>query len=183
MPLTDAHVWLFFWLHIGVILVVTAYYLLAAAVWPNMAARGAARFGRRWWLATLIGVLVSAPLVLGSAVFANLPPLQFIGVILFLGWIMLGLFGGAGIALHVGRHGQAEVPAARAALRGGLMISLSWALPLIGWFFILPLTIATGIGCLILGWIPVRTTPETIQALKPGAGGSDETGFSFADRA
>lgn len=183
MPLTQAQVWTFFWLHIGVILVVTSYYTLAAAIWPNMAARAAIRFGQRWWLTLLIGLLVSIPVVLVSILLATAGPVQAIGVIGLMAWFLLGLVGGSGMALHVGRHGQPEMPPAKAAMRGGLLIGFSWALPLIGWLFVLPLTIAMGVGCLILGWMPIRPPHAHVpqQPTQPG-GGHDEQGFAYAQR-
>jgi hypothetical protein len=76
-------------------------------------------------------------------------------------WILAGLVGGAGIAQHVGRgrDGTAEW---LQTVRGGLFISLTWILPLVGWLGILPLTLATGVGCLVLGLFPVQAKSEVV---------------------
>ena len=45
--------------------------------------------------------------------------------------------------------------------RGGLFISLTWVLPLVGWLVMLPLTMSAGIGCLVLG-ILFRRSDKTV---------------------
>ena len=40
-------------------------------------------------------------------------------------------------------------------------------LPLIGWLVMLPLTLATGIGCLILGLFPMRLNPSHANPIAP----------------
>lgn len=157
---TSAVVYTFLFLHIGVILVVTAYYTLGAALAPGLTWRGRVRFARRPWLAILVGLSLSAPWVIASLVLLNLPaaPLKFAGAALGCLWVLLGLIGGAGIAQHVG---SADAPALGQVTwvqtaRGGLLLSLTWILPLVGWLVMLPLSLAAGIGCLATGLVPLR---------------------------
>ena len=156
-----ALVYTYFFIHIGVILVVCAYYALSAAIAPNITYRARVRFARRPWLPALIGLGLSVPWVLASIVLMQLPfgPVKFLGAVIGSLWILCGLVGGAGIAQQVGR-GTFDPNAGESSwvhsVRGGLFITLTWILPLIGWLGMLPLTLATGIGCLLLGFIPLR---------------------------
>ena len=160
MTTTSAVVYTFLFLHIGVILVVTAYFTLGAALAPNLTERGRVRFARRPWLPAVIGLFISVPWVFAALVLLNLDPapLKFGGATLGCLWILLGLIGGAAIAQHVGRGGSADAVSWVQTVRGGLLLSLTWILPLVGWLVMLPLTLATGIGCLVMGLVPLRDT-------------------------
>jgi len=176
MPVTSAQVWTFLWLHVGTILVVTAYFAVATAIAPGIVGRGADRFGRRPWLAMLVGVLCSLPWALASLALMQIgrPPFIGVGQILGLSWLLAGLVGAASIALHVGRREGDHSPTTE-TVRGGLLLTLTWALPVIGWFIVLPLTLATGVGCLVLGVLPrksapsMRSQPRDFVAARPDA--------------
>lgn len=152
---------MFFFIHVGVILVVSAYYTLSAAIAPGLTSRSRMRFARSPWLPALIGIGLSLPWVAISLVLLQAPsgPIKFAGAVIGSAWILCGLIGGAGIAQQVGLGSSNEQASWIHSIRGGLFITLTWVLPFIGWLVMLPLTLATGIGCLILGLIPIRTAP------------------------
>ncbi len=162
---TSAAVYTFLFIHIGVILVVTAYFTVGAAVAPTLTRRARHRFAQRPWLPAIIGLVISAPWVAAALVLLNMPSgaFKFAGAVAGCTWVLAGLIGGAGIAQHIGRgrDGTAEWIQ---TVRGGLFISLTWILPLVGWLGVLPLTLATGVGCLVLGLFPVQTRREPVPA-------------------
>ncbi len=162
---TSAAVYTFLFIHIGVILVVTAYFTVGAAVAPTLTSRARHRFAQRPWLPAIIGLVISVPWIVAVLVLLNQASgaLKFIGAAMGCLWLLAGLFGGAGIAQHIGR-GSDDTPEWIQTVRGGLFISLTWILPLVGWLGILPLTLATGIGCLVLGLFPVRAKREVVPA-------------------
>ena len=157
-----AYVMMIVFLHLGVVLVVTSYYAFSAALAPRITHRARLRFAQRPWLPLVIGAGVSLPWVLIALVLLQQPVagLKFIGAVALSTWVLLGLVGGAGVAQHIGRGmttSDAHAPSAWSdSIRGGLFITLTWVLPLVGWFAMLPLTLATGVGCLILGLFPMR---------------------------
>jgi len=148
--------WLF--IHIGVILVVTAYYSLGAALAPGLTGRARALFARRPWMPVLIGLALSLPWVVASIVLLQQPAgaAKFTGAALGCLWVLSGLIGGAGIAQHIGRTEAGGTALWLQTVRGGLFISLTWILPLVGWLLVLPLTLAAGVGCLVLGMFSGR---------------------------
>jgi hypothetical protein len=158
---------MFFFIHIGVILVVSAYYALSAAIAPGLTNRARVRFARSPWLPAVIGIGLSVPWVVVSLVLLQAPsgPIKFAGAVIGSAWILCGLVGGAGIAQQVGLGSAGGQASWVHSIRGGLFITLTWVLPFIGWLVMLPLTLATGIGCLILGFIPIRALPVPIAAM------------------
>ena len=162
---TSAAVYTFLFIHIGVILVVTAYYTVGAAVAPTLTSRARHRFAQRPWLPAIIGLVISVPWIVAVLVLLNQASgaLKFIGATMGCIWILAGLIGGAGIAQHVGR-GRGDSAEWIQTVRGGLFITLTWILPLVGWLGILPLTLATGVGCLVLGLFPVQAKREVVPA-------------------
>lgn len=162
--ITTAHVYTTLFIHLGVVLVATAYYVVGAAILPRLASRSAERIARRPIPAIALGLGVTLPWMGGAIVLMSIGgPIGLIGVILALGWVFFGLLGGAGIAEHVGRMGG-ERDGWRSVARGGLFMSLTWALPLLGWFVALPLTLAAGIGCLVLGLRREQSEPALMMA-------------------
>lgn len=165
----SAQVWLIFFVHIGVILVATAYYAFSAALAPRITHRARLRFAQHPWLPVLIGLAISVPwVIIGLVLLANpIGPVKFAGAVLTSMWILFGLIGGAGIAQHIGRAIQRDALAPSTwteSIRGGLLLTLTWVLPLVGWFAMLPLTLATGIGCLVLGLFPLRNESQRTEA-------------------
>ena len=173
MMTPTAQIWMFFFIHIGVIIVVSAYYTLSAAIAPQMTLRARVRFMRHPWLPALIGLGLSIPWVVASIVLlrVNLGPIKFAGAVLGSLWILSGLVGGAGIAQRVGMASSNEPVSWIHSVRGGLFITLTWILPFIGWLIMLPLTLATGLGCLILGLFPLRAVPSAATAPIPSTQG------------
>lgn len=162
---TSAVVYSFLFIHIGVILVATAYYTVGALLAPRLTQRARERFARRPWLPVVVGVALSVPWVAASLALlgAGAGPVKFVGAVLGCLWILIALFGGAGIAQHIGRgvvggvgsddgiRDGAQDGAWVQTFRGGLLLSLTWVLPLVGWLGMLPLTMAAGVGCFAIG--------------------------------
>ena len=152
---TSAVVQTFLFIHLGVLLVVPAYCALGAALAPSFTAAGARRFAARPWKAALWGLALSAPWV-GAAIFLlnrDAGGLKFAGAVLGCLWVVCGLFGGSGAALHLGRSGNGRSAPWIQSARGGALVALTWFLPLAGWFGLLPLSLATGVGC---GFLALR---------------------------
>lgn len=144
---------------IGFILVSTACFVVARMIFPGIVSRGQQRFARRAWLPTVIGVGISVPWVVLSLVLVQqqaIPPLPAVGIVIYCAWVLVGLVGASSVAGHIGRESNGEIHPWKSTVRGGLALTLTWALPFIGWFFLLPLTFAIGVGCAVMGLFPIR---------------------------
>ncbi len=172
---THAVVYTWLFIHIGVILVVTSYFTLGAALAPALTNRARQQFAARPWLPIIIGLVISVPWMLAAIVLLQQAPAaaKFVGAVLGCLWILLGLIGGAGIAQHVGGGDNAPDRVSWVqTFRGGLFICLTWVLPLVGWMVMLPLTMSAGIGCLVLGTFFGRSNKAVVetQVLESTAG-------------
>ncbi len=171
---THASVLAYLFLHVGLILVVTAYFTVGAVLAPTFVERARTRLVKRPWLAVLIGLALTIPwagsslLMIGSVNAV----VKFAGAAMLSLWVLAGLFGGAAIARQIGEPNTSSAAAWRPALRGGLLLSLTWILPVVGWLIALPLTLATGVGCLALGLAPDRSStpvvPVTVVPIPAG---------------
>jgi len=162
--LTVAQVLALLFLHLGGVAVVAGYCAAWGGLLPALNERAVATLRTRLWLPVLIGLLISIPWVLAAIFLINKGARAGqIGAILGMAWILIGLIGCSAIARVIGSSSSAsprltqdpldpdQPSLLRTTCMGGLILALTWALPLIGWYFILPISIATGVGCVVLG--------------------------------
>ncbi|MEN8774286.1 MAG: hypothetical protein ABF382_12110, partial [Akkermansiaceae bacterium] len=68
---------------------------------------------------------------------------------------LLGLYGSAGLCLKIGKGLVNPLDEAQPWLRvkrGGIVLGLTIIFPVLGWFFVFPVSILSGIGAAFLGW-------------------------------
>jgi hypothetical protein len=139
----------------GFFIAFVGYWLLGAGLLPAVTERCAEQYLQRPVRITLLGLVTFGPLfALGSAV-ANAANagLKIVGVALLLGLLLIALFGSAGLALRIGiglHSANDEREPWRRVWRGGLVLSLSFILPLIGTFLLMPWAFVSGFGAFIL---------------------------------
>ena len=135
--LNSAVVSAWLWVHVGVLLVVMGYAICGHAMFPRIVETGQRRLAHRPLRTLFIGLAISLPWV------------GVVGALLGLAWIALALVGTASIALRVGTRGEAAPTRWTTVARGAGFVALTWMLPILGWFVVLPLTLACGVGCLV----------------------------------
>lgn len=154
--ITTANVLVWLFLALGFFLMFVSYWLAAAALFPGHVGRCAEQFGRPI-LITLIGLLLAvAPMAAGIAVLNVAPAaLKWIGLLLIAAPLLAGLIGSAGLARRIG----VGLPAARdavepwrAVLRGGVVLALTFLLPILGQILVIPLVLASGTGAAFFSW-------------------------------
>lgn len=156
--ITSAVVSAWLWVHVGVLCIVVAYAACGHAFFPTIVERGRERLASRPVRTALIGALVSVPWLLVAILLSNAPlgGLKLAGAILGLAWIAVGLAGLGSIALHVGERGAVGGAAWTTVARGAGFLALTWMLPILGWFVMLPLSLVCGVGCVLGG---LRSAP------------------------
>jgi hypothetical protein len=136
-----------------------------SAVWlllPTTVKRAQLRLeytpGRCFWLG---GVMI-AVMIIPILILLSLPS----GGAKFFGWILIALvlalssLGSAGLAAKMGEQlatRSHNFSAFGAFLRGALILELAAFFPVLGWFFVVPLTTVTSIGATgfaLLHWMP-----------------------------
>lgn len=158
-----------FLLIIGLLTVYVSYWLVAQALFPNMVGRARQHYGRPLKV-TLVGLLAATPPLILGAVISKLPnpALKIAGVTLMLIPVMLGLLGSAGLVLRIGSGLPSpldETQPWRRVLRGGILLALTFLLPVVGWVVLPVWALISGLGAFILG---VKERKRSSDPTPPG---------------
>jgi hypothetical protein len=141
---------------LGTYVVFVAYWIGAYALFPALVERCRATYGVRPVAATFLGLAILLPAItVATVVTKALPhPVVTIPVIGALLAVALScLIGSAGLALRIGAGMASPLDAAqpwRRLLRGGMVLGLAFVMPFLGWFVLLPWSLASGLGALVL---------------------------------
>lgn len=154
MTLSDVMTW--FLCILGALMVLVAHWLGAWALFPAWVEGSRERYARRPVAATLLGLAVLVPLFIvaaniGQASSSQAVQVSFIvlGEVLFL----LAMLGSAGLALRIGSGLASDLDQRqpwRRVLRGGVVLSLTFLAPFLGWFVLLPWALASGFGAALM---------------------------------
>lgn len=163
--ITTANVLLWVFITLAVYFVFLSHWLVAGSLFPEYVQKCRTQYGRPV-VTTLVGLLVTIlPIVAALGINQVFPPaLQWIGLLLVAMPILAGLFGTAGLALRVGQGMPSPIDAAqpwRSLLRGGTALALTFLLPLIGQFIVMPLILASGAGASVLTWLAKK--PKALE--------------------
>jgi hypothetical protein len=154
---------------LGLVLSIAAYLLLARALWPRLSDAAEARFTRSPVVCAAVGLpLAFFAFVASTKLFAA--SAGVLGALLGAAALGVALAGGSGVAARVGRALASPADAGRewaVVLRGGLVILLASLLPILGWFFILPIFVGVGLGASILGVVRPREAPSPLATEIP----------------
>jgi len=155
-----ADVFSFLFVILGFVIVYIGYWLMAAALFPRIVERSAAQLGRAPIKTTLLGAVLFVPLV---TICLRLPgSARVIGVGIALLLTLAALFGSAGLALRIGQGMPSDLDERqpwRRVLRGGIVLSLTFVMPAVGWFVVMPLAYLSGFGAFVL-MLFRKTDPE-----------------------
>jgi hypothetical protein len=152
----------------GAFLILLSHWLVSAGLFPQAVQKLADVYDRRPIRAVLIGVFTYGPLqfiTLNAGKIHN-GPVKFIVVIAGFAALLLALVGTSGLALRIGRNLSEGADTWRQVLRGGVMLALVFITPLLGWFFALPVGLASGFGAFILAR-PWKSSVPTAAIVSP----------------
>lgn len=152
-----------FLLIVGLLTVYVSYWLVAQALFPKLIERARQHYSNPVKI-TLLGVAVAVlPFVLGAMI-SNLanPALKLIGVTMMVVPALLGLVGSAGLTARIGAGLPSPIDDQqpwRRVLRGGILLSLTFLLPFVGWFVLPIWALVSGLGAFVLAVKETRTAP------------------------
>jgi hypothetical protein len=155
--------------HLAAFLILLAHWLVAGGLFPQAANKLADVYGQRPVRATLVGIFTYGPIQfigLNASNIAN-PAVKLIALVATFGTLLLAFIGTAGLALRIGRNLSAGADAWQQTLRGGVMLALVFITPLLGWFFALPIGLASGFGALILARPWKKAAPAPVAESLP----------------
>lgn len=152
-----ADVFKYVFLVLGALVVIVSYWLATTALFPVTVERARVAYGARPIRLAGLGALVALPLVGLGLVLLNEAPnavLKLAGAASVALPLILGLAGSAGLSERVGRglvHADDAHSPWRRSLRGGGVLALTFLLPVVGWFVVLPAVLLSGCGAMVLG--------------------------------
>jgi len=166
MIVADILMW--FLLIAGTYIVINGYWLTTTGLFPEFVDRCRERIRRAPFQPLLLGLAGTVPsVVIGIAMLrAASPSLKFCGATVLLLLILVGLMGSAGLAAQVGAGLGSYTdgrPAWKRVWRGGMVLGLTFILPLIGWLLILPGTLIIGVGATIQSVKRAHTHREAVS--------------------
>ena len=161
-----ADVWMWFLLILGIMLVFVSHWMATEALFAPFVARARTQYHRPIRL-TFIGLGLFAPAVVIAVVLLNRnnPAVKLFGAILLAMPILVGLAGSAGLSQKVGLglpSPHDTLQPWRRVLRGGIVLVLTFLLPVFGWFVVLPWTVITGFAAAILS-LPRASAGEPVH--------------------
>jgi hypothetical protein len=139
-----------FFVILGLLLAFPGLWLLCRGLWPR-AVNGAAAISRKGLIKPFFaGLPVTAGMIFAAAVLGNSGSAGKIaaGAMICL-YLMIANCGVAGLVTAIGERLASPVDAQqpwRATARGGVALSLSCLLPILGWFVIFPVSVIVGCG-------------------------------------
>jgi hypothetical protein len=141
----------YFFTVLGLMLATPGLWLLCRGLWPDLVIDSSAYCRRSLVKPFFIGLPIAILAVITVAILSKLP--QPAAAISIIGYICLLL-----IYAHIGVTAIASILGERlpspadkdrpwnATVRGGIVLELSYLLPVIGWFVILPISLIIGAG-------------------------------------
>ena len=155
----------------GAVVALNAHWLAAVALFRPTVERSHRTYATRPVAATLVGLAALVPVLGIFAVFVRAahPGVKLVTGAALMVPLVLALVGSAGLADRIGAGLAAPVDDAqpwRRVMRGGAVLALLFVVPVLGWFVMLPLTLASGLGVLLLPGRPVTVAEQ--RALRLG---------------
>lgn len=136
---------------IGTLMSAVCFWLMYQAVFPQAVERCRKTYEDKGVRAFFLGALLAVPSIMVAIALlgTGVPPGQFAGFSILFALMLLALLGSAGFAQLIGHRlptpGDVAQPWKR-VLRGGIILSLTFLFPMIGWFFVIPATLISGVG-------------------------------------
>jgi hypothetical protein len=161
MNLADVFTVLF--IIVGFLIVFVGYWLAAAGLFPSFVERCAERVGRAPVPSVALGAATMIPQVVLGFVLSSKAPNgagKILGLVIVGIAVLLALVGSAGVALRIGtglKSARDEQEPWRRVLRGGVVLGLTFVLPFLGTFVILPGALLGGYGAFVLTAFQRRT--------------------------
>jgi hypothetical protein len=153
---------------LGLLVTLPALWLLMRALFPAAVGRSRDRIAAAPVRCFFLGLLPGLFLFVGSVALLNLggPPGKLLGLLMFTAGVLLAGVGLAGFSAVVGERLPSTADEGRpwrGMVRGAVCLELSFLLPVIGWFGVLPIAMLTGLGAAVMA-LAVPGDPRPLAA-------------------
>ncbi|HYL99240.1 MAG TPA: hypothetical protein VEZ90_09815 [Blastocatellia bacterium] len=137
------------------VILIPALWRLCQALWPDRAAQAAARCSRNIYKPLLVGVPVTFIALILAGTFKRLPAGgALISGALLCSYLVFASIGISGLAHMIGQRlaGHSTVRPMQSTVRGSAVLVLTYLIPVLGWFLILPASLIIGAGAAALSF-------------------------------
>lgn len=170
-----ADVFTFLFVILGFLIVYVGYWLMAAGLFPRFVERCSEQIGGAPVKTSLVGLVTLPPLIaIGLGISSKAPNggLKAIGIGIALLAMLAALFGSAGLALRIGaglKSMRDEQEPWRRVLRGGIVLGLTFVMPFLGTFVLMPFAFIAGFGAFLIAVFKRQRAraPEAVAATMP----------------
>ena len=163
-----------FFVILGTLLAFSGLWLMCRGLWPGAVEAAAERCARHIWPYFLAGIpLTLLMIVLTRVLFALGPVGKIAGVGVVCLYMLQAHTGVSGLVTAIGRRlpsSMDEHSPWRATLRGGIALELTYLLPILGWFVVLPASTIIGTGAInvaLLSRLRIQTNTQPSLAQNP----------------
>ena len=143
-----------FFVVVGMLLAFAGLWLLCRGLWPHVVEAAAERCTKRIWPYFLAGLpLTLVMIILARGLFLLGPIGKIAGIAVVCFYLLQANAGVSGLATAIGRRLPSKVDEHspwRTTLRGGIALELTYLLPIVGWFVVLPVSMIIGTGAINL---------------------------------
>src|SRR5262249_44057605 len=160
-------------------------WLLCRGLWPQVVARADEVCARGLIRPFLVGLPITAALILSAAILSQAGTVgKITATAIVCCYLMIANSGVAGLITGIGRRLASPIDSEwpwRATLRGGIVLELSFLLPVLGWFVILPLSVTIGCGAACIALfrkVLVSITARTLGPRHPLSADADSTSYT-----
>lgn len=158
-----------FFVILGLMLAFPALWLLCRGLWPNTVSDAAKSCGNSLFLSFLAGLPITVVMLVVTVFLSKLagPPGKAGASGIVCLYMVFAHTGVAGFVTCIGQRLTSpsdEGRPWRATLRGGMVLELSYLLPILGWFVILPASIIIGCGSATLSLLTFKNAPSPAAA-------------------
>ena len=141
-----------FFVILGMLLAFSGLWLMSRGLWPETVEAVAQRCTKRIWPYFLAGIPLTLVVIVLTRVLFLLGPagkIAGLGVVCF--YLLQAHIGVSGLVTAIGRRLPSPLDQHspwRATVRGGIALELTYLLPILGWFVVLPASIVIGTGAI-----------------------------------
>lgn len=158
-----------FFVVLGMLLAFSGLWLMCRGLWPSVVEATAERCAKRIWPYFLAGIPLTLVMIVLTKVLFSLGPVgKIAGVGVVSAYMLQAHTGVSGLVTAIGRRLPSSVDEQspwRATLRGGIALELTYLLPILGWFVVLPASIIIGTGAInvtLLSKLRIQTTTSSL---------------------
>lgn len=139
-----------FFVILGFLLAFPGLWLLCRGLWPQTVSTAATVCRNGLLKPFFAGLPLTILMIFAAIALGNLgPPGKIAAAVVVCVYLMIANCGVAGLAATIGERLPSRIDAGqawRATLRGGVILELTYLLPILGWFGLLPISMTIGCG-------------------------------------